>query len=64
MSSRRSTTIGALVAVFAFFLGLLIHDQLSSPGGDLGQALIIFALVAVPGALLVAWLAGAGRRNR
>ncbi|MEU3049968.1 hypothetical protein ABZ705_26250 [Streptomyces sp. NPDC006984] len=53
-----------MVAVFAFFLGLLIHNQLSSPGGDLGQALIIFALVAVPGALLVAWLAGAGRRNR
>ncbi|MFJ8586207.1 hypothetical protein ACIRD2_16360 [Streptomyces sp. NPDC093595] len=64
MSSRKSTTIGVLAAIFIFFLGLLIHDQVTSPSGELGQALVIFALVAVPGAFFAAWLAGAGRRKR
>ncbi|MFF8832147.1 hypothetical protein [Streptomyces sp. NPDC015131] len=65
MSSRQSSTrVGVLAAIFIFFLGLLIHDQMTSPSGELGRALLIFALVAVPGAALAAWWAGALRRKR
>ncbi|MFF9866330.1 hypothetical protein ACF1G0_13010 [Streptomyces sp. NPDC013953] len=64
MSSRKTTTVGALAAIWIFFLGLLISNQLKSPDGDLGQSLIIFAVIAVPGGVLAGWLAGAGRRNR
>ncbi|MFG3309654.1 hypothetical protein [Streptomyces wuyuanensis] len=64
MDRRRTKTIGLLAAIFVFFLGLVIYSQLSSPDGDLGQALLFFAIVAVPGTLFAAWIAGVGRRNR
>ncbi|MEV8307796.1 hypothetical protein AB0P36_10640 [Streptomyces flavidovirens] len=54
-----------MAAIFIFFLGMLIHNQLNSADGDLGQSLIIFAAIAIPGGFFAAWLAGVGRnRNR
>ncbi|MGR8012224.1 hypothetical protein [Streptomyces hypolithicus] len=63
MSSRGTTTIGALAAIFIFFLGMLIHNQLNSADGDLGQSVVIFAAIAIPGGFFAAWLAGVGRRR-
>ncbi|MFC8273151.1 hypothetical protein ACFUJR_11575 [Streptomyces sp. NPDC057271] len=64
MTDRRTTSIGAITAIFIFFLGLLVHNQMNAPDGNLGQALLLFAAVAVPGGLFIAWLAGKGRRRR
>ncbi|NUK05513.1 hypothetical protein [Streptomyces lunaelactis] len=52
-----------MAAIFIFFLGMLIHNRLNSADGDLGQSLVIFAAIAIPGGFVAAWLAGAGRRR-
>ncbi|MEU1279646.1 hypothetical protein [Streptomyces sp. NPDC005805] len=64
MSQQQRAAVGAPAAIFVVFLGLLVHHQLTSPDGDLAEGLAVFALVAVPGALLCGWIAGVGRRKR
>lgn len=64
MSNIKQGTTGVLVAIFVLFLGMLIHSQLQAPDGKLGEALLIYTAIAVPGGLLAAWIAGTGRRSR
>ncbi|MFF2536682.1 hypothetical protein [Streptomyces cyaneofuscatus] len=64
MSVRTPTSkrLGAIIAVFAFFFILVITGEIMADDGNLTQSVLFYLAVAVPGGLLVYWLATRGRR--
>ncbi|MFC7304539.1 hypothetical protein ACFQVC_09975 [Streptomyces monticola] len=58
----RTSAVGFLVAIFVFFLGLLISGELKSSDGSLMESVPLYLAIAVPGGLLAAWIASRGRR--
>lgn len=64
MSVRTPTSkkLGSIIAVFAFFFILVITGEVMADDGNLMQSVLFYLAVAVPGGLLVYWMATRGRR--
>lgn len=59
---RTPSAIGTAVAAFAFFFVLLIGSEFVADDGSVAQSALFYLAIAVPGALLVFWVATRGRR--
>ncbi|MFE6162724.1 hypothetical protein ACFQ7F_27840 [Streptomyces sp. NPDC056486] len=62
MRAPTSKRTGMLVAAFVFFFVLLISSEFMTDDGSVTQAALLYAAIAVPGGLLVFWVATRGRR--
>ncbi|MET9090694.1 hypothetical protein ABZX72_01230 [Streptomyces cyaneofuscatus] len=62
MRTPTSKKLGAIIAVFAFFFILVITGEIMADDGNPTQSVLFYLAVAVPGGLLVYWLATRGRR--
>ncbi|MFZ4268631.1 hypothetical protein [Streptomyces arboris] len=62
MRTLTSKKLGSIIAVFAFFFILVITGELMAEDGSLTQSVLAYLAVAVPGGLLVFWVATRGRR--
>lgn len=58
----RLTRRGMLVAAFVFFFVLLISGELMTDDVSVAQAALFYTAIAVPGSLLVFWVATRSRR--
>ncbi|RFU87499.1 hypothetical protein DY218_06710 [Streptomyces triticagri] len=56
-----ASAIAGITAVLLFFLVMLITEQ-QRLGGGLGETILIYAAVVLPGGALAAWIATRGRR--
>ncbi|MGW7082659.1 hypothetical protein ACWGH2_04045 [Streptomyces sp. NPDC054871] len=59
---RTPDSKGMLVTAFAFFFVLLISSEFMTDDGSVAQSALFYAAIAVPGGLLVYWVATRGRR--
>ncbi|RII14275.1 hypothetical protein DSC45_21540 [Streptomyces sp. YIM 130001] len=60
-STGTAAAVGRIAAVMLFFLAMFISDQ-QRFGGGLGEAVLMYAAVALPGGALAAWFATRGRQ--
>lgn len=58
---RATAAVAGLAAVVLFFLVMLLNEQMRLGDGGLLESVVIYAAIAVPGALLAAWITRRGR---